>query len=389
MAIDLFDVDAYRAANTDLGAAGLTTDEQLTQHFQNFGVNEGRFFSFFANLSVYRSSNPDLVAAGLTSNQQLLGHLQNFGVAEGRRFSQYVDIDFYRNLNGDVNQAYGGNRELILEHLSIFGIEEGRWFSPFMGTNDNIADNVSTVAGLDYYLFANSDVYNAVNGSRLGALVHLELYGINESRSFSPFVDVGYYLANNADVSQAFNGNQAAAFAHLVSFGVDEGRSFSPAFNASAYPIANPDLASAGINTNRQRFEHWVTYGLSDRRSATADPGNTLGTALSLGSPSSGFTYFHNFISGSDTNDYYRFTLTTTRFVSVDLFGLSNDLDIALRSSNGSLIQESTFSGNAADSITFNNLSAGTYYVQVFPGVNGASSGYDLFLTFLDFLGSI
>lgn len=379
MAINLFDVDAYRVANTDLGAAGLITDEQLTQHFQNFGVNEGRFFSLFANLSVYRSSNPDLVAAGLTSNQQLLGHLQNFGVAEGRRFSQYVDIEFYRNVNGDVNQAYAGNREQILEHLSAFGIDEGRWFSPFIGINGNFG----TFRGLDYYLLVNGDVNQAVGGSRFGALAHLELYGINESRSFSPFVDVGYYLENNADVNQAFSGNRAAAFAHLVSLGVDEGRSFSPAFNASAYLNANPDLASAGISTNRQRFEHWVTYGLNDGRAATADPGNTLGTALSLGSPSPGVTYFHNVIGGTDTNDYYRFTLTTTRDVSVNLFGLGNDLDIALRSSNGSLIQESIAVGNTDDAITFDNLRDGTYYVQIFPGFIGASSSYDLVLSFL------
>ncbi|MDF5730123.1 MAG: hypothetical protein PUP92_19440 [Rhizonema sp. PD38] len=42
MTINLFDVNFYRAANPDLVAAGLTTDTQLSQHFQNFGLNEGR-----------------------------------------------------------------------------------------------------------------------------------------------------------------------------------------------------------------------------------------------------------------------------------------------------------------------------------------------------------
>lgn len=380
MAINLFDVNTYRTANADLGAAGLTTEAQLTQHFQNFGINEGRIFSLFANLSVYRSSNPDLVSAGLTNNQQLLNHLQNFGVAEGRRFSQYVDINFYRNLNGDVNQAFGGNRERILEHLRSFGINEGRSFSPFIGTSGGLG----TTRGLDYYLLANSDVKQAVSGNRLGALQHLELYGINESRSFSAFVDVGYYLTNNADINQAFSGNRARAFAHLVSFGVDEGRPFSPAFNANAYLNANADLASAGINTNRKRFEHWVTYGLNDGRAATADPGNTLATALNLGSPSPGFTYFHNSVGGSDTNDYYRFTLTTARDVVASLYGLSGDLDVALIDSSGNTIQDSTAGGASADAVSFYSLGAGTYYARVYPGLSSVSSSYDLELDFLN-----
>jgi hypothetical protein len=105
MSVNLFDANFYRAANTDLGAGGLTTDTQLLSHFQNYGLNEGRLFSPFANLNFYRSSNPDLAAAGLTK-QQLFNHLENYGVAEGRRFSPFADINFYLNANPDVNQGF-------------------------------------------------------------------------------------------------------------------------------------------------------------------------------------------------------------------------------------------------------------------------------------------
>jgi len=382
MAINLFDVNTYRAANTDLGSAGLTTDAQLTQHFQNYGINEGRTFSLFANLSVYRSSNPDLASAGLTSNQQLLNHLQNYGVAEGRRFSQYVDINFYESLNGDVNQAFGGNRERALDHLRTYGVAEGRTFSPFIGVDGGFG----TFKSVDYYLTFNSDVKQAVGGSRLGALQHLEIYGINESRSFSPFVDVGYYLANNADVSQAFNGNRAKAFAHLVSYGVEEGRTFSPAFDASAYRNANTDLASAGVNTNRKRFEHWVAYGADEGRTAIGDPGDTIATALNLGSPSPGGTYFHNsIVYGSDGNDYYRFTLTSTRDVVASLYGLSADsyAEVVLLNSRGDLIEYAGAVGDSADAIKFYGLGAGTYYVQVF-GYSNSPRSYDLELGWLN-----
>ena len=380
MAISLFDVNTYRAANPDLAAGGLTTDAQLSQHYQSFGVNEGRLGSLFANLNVYRSSNPDLVSAGLRSNQQLLNHLQNFGVAEGRRFSQYVDINFYLSVNGDVAQAYGGNREQALEHLRSFGVNEGRAFSPFVGVA-----YAAPARSLDYYLAANSDVNQAVGGNRLKALEHLEVYGIKEPRSFSPFVNVGYYLSNNADLNQAFSGNRARAFEHLASFGVDEGRSFSPAFNASAYSSVNADLAGAGINTNRKRFEHWVTYGVNEGRTAIADPGNTLATALNLGSPEPGGTYFHNFISSStDANDYYSFTLTSTRDVFVELSGLSANADILLNDSNGSILIRSAAGRNASEGIRFYGLGAGNYSVRVVNGGFNVSTSYDLDLSFLN-----
>lgn len=379
MAVSFFDVNTYRVANPDLVSAGLTTDAQLAQHFQNFGVNEGRLGSLFVNLNVYRSSNPDLVSAGLTSNQQLLNHLQNFGVAEGRRFSQYVDINFYLSVNGDVAQAYGGNREQALDHLRAFGVNEGRAFSPFIGVA-----YAAPARSLDYYLAANSDVKQAVGGNRLRALEHLEIYGINEPRSFSPFVDIGYYLSNNADLNQAFSGNRARAFEHLASFGVDEGRPFSPAFNASAYSSANADLAGAGINTNRKRFEHWVAFGAFEGRTAIADPSNTLASALNLGAPEPGGTYFHNFIGGTDTNDYYRFTLASTRDVFAGLYGLSADLDVVLLDSGGNIIQGSFAGGSTDDTVGFYGLGAGTYYVRVYQGISGASSSYDLELDFLN-----
>ena len=42
MSVNLFDSAYYRAANSDLAAAGITTDEQLFDHFLNSGIEEGR-----------------------------------------------------------------------------------------------------------------------------------------------------------------------------------------------------------------------------------------------------------------------------------------------------------------------------------------------------------
>ena len=320
MSVNLFDANFYRAANPDL--AGLN-DAQAFSHFQTNGLDEGRAFSPFANLNFYRSSNPDLAAVGLNTNRQLYDHLQNSGVAEGRRFSQFVDINYYLGVNPDLSQAFVGNREQALEHLRGFGVNEGR--------------------------------------------------------SFSPFVDLGYYLSTNSDLNQAFGGNRAPALEHLEIFGLDEGRQFSPAFDVNFYRNTYPDLISAGLTANRSLFQHWVSNGFNlDGRSGTPDPGNSLGTALNLGSPATSATLFNDFVGSSDTDDYYRLTLNESRNIDVDVFGLSADLGLALLDNNGNAIQSSSSEGTTADSVTSLGLNPGTYFIRVNQGVPDASTNYYL-----------
>lgn len=382
MSVDLFDANFYRAANSDLAAAGLTTDAQLRSHFQNFGIDEGRLFSSVANINFYRASNSDLAAAGLNTNRQALNHLQNFGVAEGRNFSQFVDINFYLNTNSDVNQAYRGNKEQALGHLRSFGINEGRIFSPFIGFVDQETDTYTpndTFRGLNYYLQLNPDVNQAVGGSRVRALEHLEIYGVNETRSFSPFVDVGYYLAANPDVNQAFRGNRGRAFEHLVSFGVNEPRQWSPAFNVVYYRDTNPDLRDAGFRSGRQLFEHWGRYGaFLDERFGTPDPGNSLNTALNMDSLDPSATFFNGSVNNSDRNDYYRFTLTESRNIIIALVNGSDDLDLNLLDASGGVIQSSTAVSDDSDAVSYLNLNPGTYSIRVYQGSDNASSSYGL-----------
>ena len=325
MSVNLFDADFYRAANPEL--AGLN-DAQAFSHFQNSGLDEGRAFSPVANLNFYRSSNPDLAAVGLNTNRQLYDHLQNSGVAEGRRFSQFVDINYYLGVNPDVSRALVGNREQALAHL---------------------------------------------RGS-----------GVNEGRSFSPFVDLGYYLSTNSDINQAFGGNRTAALEHLEIFGLEEGRQFSPAFDVNFYRNTYPDLTNAGLTTNRSLLEHWVSNGAEfDRRSGTPDPGNSLGTALNLGSPASSITGFNDSVGGSDISDYYSFTLNESRIAIAAISGLSADLDLGLLNSNGNVLQSSSSDGPTADSVTFFGLNPGTYFIQVNQGVPDASSNYRLTVSLL------
>ncbi|MBW4494515.1 MAG: hypothetical protein KME26_15810 [Oscillatoria princeps RMCB-10] len=249
MAKDLFDVNYYRQVNPDLAAAGLTADQQLRLHFQQFGLNEGRPFSPLINLNFYRQANPDLKAAGLTTNKQLFEHLQNFGLQEGRKFSPFIDLEYYLEANPDLQQAFKGNLEQAYDHLLLSGLAEQRNLSPFFDPN--------------YYLANNPDLFAAgLKGRQL--LDHLENFGLAESRPFSPAFDVQFYRNANPDLRSARLSNRQL-LEHFESTGINEGRASTENFNVRAYLESSPDLQAAGFNFEGA-YKHYITSGIREPR---------------------------------------------------------------------------------------------------------------------------
>jgi hypothetical protein len=103
---------------------------------------------------------------------------------------------------------------------------------------------------------------------------------------------------------------------------------------------------------------------------------NTLGTARNLGGLLNNAQTFNDSISSTDTNDYYRFSLSSRSNFNLALNGLSNDANVQLLDRNGNTIQTSNKTGTNAESIS-RTLNAGDYYIRVYP--NGSiSSNYTL-----------
>ncbi|MEH2327005.1 MAG: hypothetical protein V7K32_26255 [Nostoc sp.] len=278
MSLNFFDVNSYRSANPDLAAAGIITNAQLVSHFQNYGVNEGRYFSTFADLDFYRASNSDL---SQLSNAQLVDHLQNYGVAEDRKFSPFFDLDFYRASNSDLSQL--SNTQLV-DHLQNYGLAEDRKFSPFFDLDFYLEAN-SDLAGFSYKealqhleiyglnegrvssQFVSLNSYRTINQdlsnlSNVQALEHLELYGLKEGRQFSRIVDINYYRQVNPDLA-SFDSKQALQ--HLENYGLNEGREFSQVFSLNFYKSYYPDLVAARLNNN-QLLKHFELHGLEEGR---------------------------------------------------------------------------------------------------------------------------
>jgi hypothetical protein len=114
-----------------------------------------------------------------------------------------------------------------------------------------------------------------------------------------------------------------------------------------------------------------------DTREIAIEPTNTLDEAQNLGTLV-GTQVLTDFVGDTDTNDYYRFSLADTSNFRLSLSDLFADADVELLNSSGGFIQSSTNAGSNSESIT-RQLSAGTYYVRVYPYIGDTS--YTLSLT--------
>jgi hypothetical protein len=123
-----------------------------------------------------------------------------------------------------------------------------------------------------------------------------------------------------------------------------------------------------------------TNYNLSLAAASATIPdnaGNTLATARDITIGATPTTY-SDFVGTTDTNDYYRFSLGTSSNFTLGLAGLSADADVSLLDSNGSVITSSTNGSTSSESIG-RQLSAGTYFVRVYP--YSGSTNYNLTLS--------
>lgn len=108
-----------------------------------------------------------------------------------------------------------------------------------------------------------------------------------------------------------------------------------------------------------------ISYSTFQASALPIDPGNSLSTAYHLGSVGTNTLSVSDFIGNADRTDYYRFSLSTDSRFSLTLSNLSADADVQLLDAQGRAIAGSVAAGTASEAIT-RNLTAGTYYVQVY-----------------------
>ena len=128
---------------------------------------------------------------------------------------------------------------------------------------------------------------------------------------------------------------------------------------------APPTLRDWQLGSYRYQWRYDVDVYASRSYSPVDNAGNTpsAARAITVGSSSTSYT---DWVGSTDTNDYYRFTLANSGNFNLGLTGMTADADVLLLNSSGSLIASSTNGGTTSESIT-RQLSAGTYYIRVYP----------------------
>lgn len=118
-----FNADYYASQNGDLKAAFGNNEEQLRNHWKNYGIKEGRTASPILDLKYYVSKNADLKKAFGTDYAQAYSHFINYGYKEFRASSPYYYGNYYRNAHGDLKNF---DALFLLNHYCQCGIAERR-----------------------------------------------------------------------------------------------------------------------------------------------------------------------------------------------------------------------------------------------------------------------
>lgn len=196
-----------------------------------------------------------------------------------------------------------------------------------------------------------------------------------------------FTISATSSLALTLNGMDAAANADLqlldMSGNVIGG---SYAGGNSADNINLPSLAAGDYFARIYQYSGDTNYTLTMKATSlteTANNGATASGARNIGTLSDTAQVFNDSVASNDS-DYYRFTTTGESDFRLSLNGLTDNADVYLLNSDGQTVMESSTNiGTAAESISKNNLAAGSYYVWVSPMVAavGDSTPYTLTLS--------
>lgn len=110
-----------------------------------------------------------------------------------------------------------------------------------------------------------------------------------------------------------------------------------------------------------------------------SDPGNSLSTAQFIAINAGSQTYSDT-VGTANPDDYYRFTWSGRSSVNLTLSALNANMDLQLLGSSGTVLQQASNTGTAAETVNLTDLSAGVYYVRVFAAESTYLANYTLSL---------
>ena len=99
---------------------------KLLNHFNSFGMKEGRRASVVFDPKYYKNNYKDLQKTFGNNWKNYFDHFYNYGMKEGRRASQIFDPKFYKNKYADLRKAFGNDWHRYYDHFVKSGMQQGR-----------------------------------------------------------------------------------------------------------------------------------------------------------------------------------------------------------------------------------------------------------------------
>ena len=186
---------------------------------------------------VYRDSNPDIAHL---SDDELKEHWLEYGIKEGRRSSPVLDLGFYLNNNPDLKDAFGTDYEKIYEHFIKHGYKEKRKSSSLFDGQyytDHYPESVEKY-GDDY-------------------MRHYVEHGILAGHRASLTFDPDYYWVIKPEVWEAWPAHYELCAKHYAGYGVNEG---VEAYDNKAPVISDivfSNISSKGYTVTCKVTDNW------------------------------------------------------------------------------------------------------------------------------------
>ena len=166
--------------------------------------------SSIVDLDLYNSLHSDLQNAFHGNKGALEKHLYQYGLKEGRIYSYVFDPRFYSSKYNDIKNAFGEDFAAVSKHYFDYGINEGR--------------QGSIIFDVNFYKNNYKDLQNAFGGDNKKYVSHFIQYGMNEGRKASNEFDPIFYKNNYGDLQNAFGNNMKSYYQHYIQFERNEGR---------------------------------------------------------------------------------------------------------------------------------------------------------------------
>jgi hypothetical protein len=252
----------------------------------------------------------------------------------------------------------GSNPERITRQLSA-GTYYIRVYCYTGNTNYNLAVSAAPLAPVDLAGNTLATARAITVGSSTTS--YTDWVGSTDTNDYYRFT-----LANSGNFNLGLTGMTAGADVQLLN---SSGSVIASSTNGGTASESITSQLSAGTYYIRvYPYTGDTNYNLAVSAAPLAPvdlAGNTLATAraITVGSSTTSYT---DWVGSTDTNDYYRFTLANSGNFNLGLTGMTADADVQLLNSSGSVIASSVRAGTASESIT-SQLSAGTYYIRVYP----------------------